>query len=157
MVGSGTRVLDVPGRVLVPGCIDPHVHPAHLITPSAFARHILALGTTTVFDDTLQIWALGGLAGFRVVADALARSPLKFFWMIRVHAQSRILDEERRFARAHLARALAHPWVVAAGEVTRWPDVQAGKPELMARLDLARRRGRRVEGHTAGGRHRHRG
>src|SRR5512144_1016838 len=84
MVGPRTRVLEAPGRVLVPGYIDPHVHPAHLTTPSAFARHILPLGTTTVFADSLQVWALGGVKSFRVVADALARSPLKFYWMIRV-------------------------------------------------------------------------
>ena len=150
MVRSRTRVLDVPGRVLVPGYIDPHVHPAHLTTPSAFARHILALGTTTVFADTLQLWELGGLEAFRVVAGALARSPLKFYWMIRVHAQSRSRDENRRFAPRDLARALAHPWVVAAGEVTRWPDAHDGRLSLLERLALAQRRGQRVEGHTAG-------
>jgi adenine deaminase len=150
MVGPRTRVLDATGRVLVPGYIDPHVHPAHLTTPSAFARHILALGTTTVFADSLQIWELGGLRAFRAVADALARSPLKFYWMIRLHAQSRTADEARRFARRDLARALAHPWVAAAGEVTRWPDVHDGRPYLLQRLALAQRRGQRVEGHTAG-------
>src|SRR5947207_6267228 len=95
MVGARTRVLEVDGRILSPGYIDPHVHPAHLVTPSALARHLLPLGTTTVFADTLQLWELGGLAAFRVVADALARSPLKFYWMIRPHAQSRTVDEAR--------------------------------------------------------------
>ncbi len=60
MVGRRTRVIDASGRVLCPGYIDPHVHPAHLITPSAMARHIVPLGTTTVFADTLQFWELGG-------------------------------------------------------------------------------------------------
>lgn len=150
MVGAGTCVLEVAGRVLVPGYIDPHVHPAHLVTPSALARHLLPLGMTTVFADTLQIWELGGLGAFRAAADALARSPLKFYWMIRPHAQSRSLDEGRRFPVADLARALAHPWAVAIGEVTRWPDAWGGRPDLLARLDVALRRGRRVEGHTAG-------
>jgi adenine deaminase len=150
MVGPRTRVLDVAGRVLVPGYIDPHVHPAHLVTPSALARHLLPLGTTTVFSDTLQFWELGGLAAFRRVADALRRAPLKFYWMIRPHAQSRSPDETRRFRVRDLARALAHPWTVAIGEVTRWPDAWNGRPELLTRLDLALRRGQRVEGHTAG-------
>src|SRR5262245_24797991 len=97
MIGRGTRVLDVAGRTLSPGYIDPHVHPAHLVTPSALARHLLPLGTTSVFADTLQLWELGGLRAFRVVADALARSPLKFYWMIRPHAQSRTVDEPRRY------------------------------------------------------------
>jgi adenine deaminase len=150
MVGPATRVVDAGGRVLVPGYIDPHVHPAHVVTPSALAHHVLPLGTTTVFADTLQFWELGGLRAFRTVADALAASPLKFFWMIRVHAQTRTTDEPRRFPVRDLARALAHPWTVAAGEVTRWPEVHAGSADLLARLQLALARGQRVEGHTAG-------
>jgi adenine deaminase len=150
MVGPRTRTLDATGRILVPGYIDPHVHPAHVVTPSALARHVLPLGTTTVFADTLQIWELGGLRGFRVVADALARAPLKFYWMIRVHAQARSHDERRRFPTRDLARALEHPWAVAAGEVTRWPDVHAGSADLLRRLEIALARGQRVEGHTAG-------
>jgi adenine deaminase len=150
MVGPRTRSLDAGGRVLVPGYIDPHVHPAHMVTPSALARHLLPLGTTTVLADTLQFWELGGLRAFRTVADALARSPLKFYWMIRVHAQARSLDEPRRYRLPDIERALAHPWTIAAGEVTRWPEVWGGGQDLLTRLDLALRRGQRVEGHTAG-------
>ncbi len=150
MVGPRTRVLDVAGRFLVPGYIDPHVHPAHLVTPSALARHVLPLGTTTVFADTLQLWELGGPGAFRAVADALAASPLKFYWMVRPHAQSRSTDEPRRFRLADLRRALRHPWAVAVGEVTRWPDAWSGAGDLLRRLDLAHRARLRVEGHTAG-------
>ena len=149
-IGPRTDVLDVSDRLLVPGYIDPHVHPAHLVTPSTLARFILPLGTTTVFADTLQFWELGGVRAFRLAADALTRCPLKFYWMIRLHPQVRTHDETRRYSIAALDRALAHPWVVAAGEVTRWPDVQAGAPWLLRRLELAERRGLRVEGHTAG-------
>jgi adenine deaminase len=150
MVAPRTRVLEAVGQVLVPGYIDPHVHPAHLVTPSALARHLLPLGTTTVFADTLQFWELGGLSAFRAAADGLARSPLKFYWMIRPHAQSRSADEPRRFPLRDLAQALTHPWAVAIGEVTRWPDAWGGRRDLLVRLDLALARGRRVEGHTAG-------
>ena len=150
MLGPRTKTLDATGRILVPGYIDPHVHPAHMVTPSGLARHLLPLGTTTVFADTLQFWELGGLRAFQTVADALAPSPLKFYWMIRVHAQARTTDEARRYRRRDLARALAHPWTIAAGEVTRWPEVWGGSADLLGRLDLALRRGQRVEGHTAG-------
>jgi adenine deaminase len=143
MVGPRTRTLDAAGHILVPGYIDPHVHPAHVVTPSSMARHLLPLGTTTVFADTLQIWELGGLRAFRVVADALAASPLKFYWMIRVHAQARTTDEARRYPLRDLARALAHPWAFAAGEITRWPEVFGGSADLLGRLDLALSRGQR--------------
>ncbi len=54
MVGPRTTTLDAGGRVLVPGYIDPHVHPAHMVTPSGLARHLLPLGTTTVFADSCR-------------------------------------------------------------------------------------------------------
>ncbi len=152
MVGARTTVIDATGHVLVPGYIDPHVHPAHIITPSALARHVLPLGTTTVFADTLQFWELGGRRAFVAVADALARAPLKFYWMLRVQGQTRTPDEPRTFRRRELARALAHPWVAAIGEVTRWTEIHAGEPALLARLDLGRAGALRVEGHTAGAR-----
>jgi adenine deaminase len=148
MVGPRTRVVDAKTQVLVPGYIDPHVHPATLTTPAALARFILPLGTTTVVADTLQFWELGGLAAFRAVADALLASPLRFYWMLRPHAQSRAPGEWRRFEPRALARAMAHPRALAIGEVTRWPDAWRGDPELLRRLAVAR--GARVEGHTAG-------
>jgi adenine deaminase len=152
MVSARTTVLDAAGQVLVPGYIDPHVHPAHVITPAALARHVLPLGTTTVFADTLQFWELGGVRAFVTVADALARGPLKFYWMLRVQGQTRTTDEARRFRPRDLARGFAHPWVAAVGEVTRWADIHAGDPELLSRIGLARARRLRVEGHTAGAR-----
>src|SRR5258706_6375319 len=83
MIGPRTRVVDASGRVMVPGYIDPHVHPATLTTPAALARFALPLGTTAVVADTLQFWELGGPAAFRAAADALMPAPLRFYWMIR--------------------------------------------------------------------------
>ncbi len=149
-LGPRTRVLDATGKVLVPGYLDPHVHAAQVTTPSALARFVLPLGTTSVFADTLQLWHLGGLRAFRAVADALRPAPLRFYWMIRTAAQSRVRDEARRFRTADIARALRHPRVVALGEVTRWPEVVRGDAAMLRRLALAHGRLPRVEGHTAG-------
>ena len=150
MVGPRTRVLDAQDRILCPGYVEPHSHPANLVTPSGLARHIVPLGTTTLFGDQLQFWELGGHRAFRLAADALARGPLKIYWMLRVHAQSRSRDEARRFAVRDLVRAIDHPWVAAIGEMTRWYEAYRGDPDLLARLALASARRKRVEGHTAG-------
>ncbi|HXJ77555.1 MAG TPA: adenine deaminase C-terminal domain-containing protein [Candidatus Methylomirabilis sp.] len=150
MVRARTDVIDVTGRILVPGYIEPHAHPSNLVTPAALARYVLPLGTTTIFGDTLHFLELGGLRAFLAVADALAASPLKFYWMIRAHGQSRAAHDARRFPLRAIARALAHPCAAAIGEVTRWPEVHRGDRQLLGRLALARARGLRVEGHTAG-------
>src|SRR3989442_2656568 len=150
MVGARTTVLDATGRILVPGYIDPHVPPAHVTSRSALAAFALAGGRQRVFADTLRFMELGGVRAFLRVADALAGAPLKFYWMVRPHAQSRTADEARRFPLRDLVKALAHPRAVAVGEVTRWPDAWSGRPDLLRRLALAPARLPRVEGHTAG-------
>lgn len=150
MIGARTRVIDARGRVLSPGYVEPHAHPEPFVTPSALARAILPLGTTTMFADTLPALQLGGLRGFRAMADALADLPLKYYWMVRVLPQARLRDEPRAFPLRDVARALGHPRAVAAGEVTRWPEIHRGDREVLRRLHLALSHGRRVEGHTAG-------
>src|SRR3989449_11615608 len=109
MVGSRTTVLHATGRILVPGYIDPHVHPAHVTTPSARARFVLPRGTTSVFADTLQFMELGGVRAVLRVADALAGAPLKFYWMVRPHAQARTADGGRRLPPRGLVNACGPP------------------------------------------------
>lgn len=150
MVGRRTEVIDATGRTLVPGYIEPHAHPWNLATPAALARHVLPLGTTSIFADNLTLYLTCGVRGFETAVAALARGPLKFYWMVRPHAQSRTAGEARRFPLGALRRMLDNPWAAAIGEVTRWPDLFAGRRELFERLALAPARGKRIEGHTAG-------
>ena len=150
MVGPRTEVIDATGRTLVPGYIEPHAHPWNLGTPAVLARHVLPLGTTTIFADNLLIYWLAGVTGFERTVAALARGPVKFYWMVRPHGQSRTLDEGARFPVRALARMLDNPWAAAVGEVTRWTDLVAGRLELFERLALGHARGKRIEGHTAG-------
>ncbi len=150
MVGPRTELIDARGHTLVPGYIEPHTHPWSLVTPAGLARHVVPLGTTSIFGDSLTAYELGGLAGFERAVAALARGPLKFYWHIRPHGQTRTRDEARRFPLAAVRRMLANPWSAAIGEVTRWPDLVAGRRDLLDRLALAPAMGKRIEGHTAG-------
>ncbi len=150
MVGPRTEVLEASGRTLVPGYIEPHTHPWNLSTPAGLARHVLPLGTTTLFCDNLLLAWLAGLRGFERAVAAISRWPVRFYWMVRPHSQSRVPGEEAHFPLRALARMLDHPRVAAVGEVTRWTDLLAGRPEVFERLALAPARGKRIEGHTAG-------
>src|SRR5437667_6547296 len=46
-IGARTRVLDVSGRVLVPGYIDPHVHVGNLVCRLLLEQNELPSGTTS--------------------------------------------------------------------------------------------------------------
>ena len=150
MVGARTEVIPARGRILCPGYIEPHSHPWNLVTPAVLARHVLPLGTTTIFADNLPVYELAGPRGFEAATRALTRLPLRFYWMVRVHAQSRSTGEARRFPAGALARLIDNPRVAAVGEITRWPELLEGDRRLLDRLALAAVRRKRIEGHTAG-------
>src|SRR5262245_13817521 len=137
MVGARTEVVDASGHTLVPGYIEPHAHPWVFTTPTALARHVLPLGTTTIVGDNLVAYLLGGVSGFERAAAAVARGPLRFYWMVRPHSQARGPDERGRFPLPAMRRMLRHPAVLAVGEVTRWHDVLSGQPALLERIGLA--------------------
>jgi len=98
----------------------------------------------------LQFWELGGARAFTAVADALARSPVKFYWMIRPHAQSRTIDEAGGSRCATSPAPSRIRSAVAAGEVTAGPTCTPAIQILIARLDLALARGQPRRGPTAG-------
>src|SRR3990172_5787690 len=151
MVGPRTEVISARGRILCPGYVEPHSHPWNLVTPAVLARHVLPLGTTTIFADNLPVYELAGARGFEAAVSALARLPLRFYWWARVHAQSRSNGEARRFSVGTLARLLDNPRVVAVGEITRWPEALEGDRGVLERLALAAARRERVGGDTGGG------
>ncbi|KPC98450.1 putative adenine deaminase YerA [Geobacillus sp. BCO2] len=52
-VDEACEIVDCRGYVLVPGYIEPHVHPFQLYNPHSFARYAAAHGTTTLLNDNL--------------------------------------------------------------------------------------------------------
>lgn len=149
-VGKKTLVLNVEGKTLIPGYVEPHCHPWLLYNPLSFAREAARTGTTTFFCDNLAFFSLMGLDVFESFMTALMDMPVKFFWFCRAVPQTPMEKEEMLFSVENVRRLLMHPGTASLGEITRWQDLLAGHPGIMAMIDAARGLGKRVDGHTAG-------
>jgi adenine deaminase len=145
--GRAARVIDVTGKTIVPGYIEPHTH-ALLANPAQLAYAIGAHGTTTAAVDALPLMMTAPPTHLADVLAALSRLPVSLRWLIRLHPQS--FADEERFALRDLQDLWRQPFTAAVGEVTRWPDVLAGDPALLEKIAAARSDGRRVEGHAPG-------
>lgn len=142
-----TRTIDVTGKILVPGYIEPHGHILG-VNPAEFAKAVLARGTTTAVIDALPLMMLLSLDRVESVLELLAALPMKIRWLIRLHPQS--FGQEAKFAVEQLRRLWRLPCAAAVGEVTRWVDVLQGDPDLLEKIRAARTDGKRVEGHAPG-------
>ena len=75
IVGTGgtyvaKEVIDVAGRILVPGFIDTHLHiESSLITPFEFDRCVTPRGVTTVICDPHEIFFFQAEDGIRDFAE----------------------------------------------------------------------------------------
>ena len=75
--------IEVPGRYLVPGFIDGHLHlESSMLTPRELARALVPLGTTGIVADPHEIANVWGLRGLEYLLAASAGLPLDIFFML---------------------------------------------------------------------------
>jgi adenine deaminase len=66
--------------------------------------------------------------------------------------QDPALCNTRSFSQAEVAEAMADPRVLGLGEVVSWLRLTQGDAEIVERIEMARRQGKIIHGHTAGAR-----
>mgnify|MGYP001248598022 CR=1 FL=1 len=144
------EAVDISGKVLVPGYIEPHTHPWCLYSPASLLEVAVPDGTTTLVYDNLFFFLSHGVDGLRTIVDALRDAPAHIRWVARISPQSAYPDEAERFTIETIAPMLSWPEVVASGEITNWMSVARGEPRVAAGIAAAKAARRRVEGHNAG-------
>jgi adenine deaminase len=81
--GSSTKEIDLHGKYIAPGLIDPHTHiESTYLRPSEFSKAVMARGTTTVFADPHEIANVTGVAGLEYMARELSESLLRVFLLV---------------------------------------------------------------------------
>ncbi|HEX7066198.1 MAG TPA: adenine deaminase C-terminal domain-containing protein [Bacillales bacterium] len=147
---TGTEVTDCSDHFIVPGYIEPHVHPFQLYNPHTFARYASVRGTTTLVCDNLVFSLRTGKKKAFTLIDRLQDLPTSIFWWGRYDAQTELSDENDIFTTENVHAWLNHPAVLQGGELTSWPKVLAGDDEILDWMQMATRLGKPTEGHLPG-------
>jgi len=145
---EGREVIDVTGRILVPGFIDTHLHiESSLVTPYEFDRCVGPHGVTTAICDPHEIANVCGIPGIQYFLDASAETVMD----IRVNLSSCVPSTHMETAGARLEAAdliplMDHPRVIGLAEFMNFPGVLMKDPACLAKLDAFR--GRHIDGHA---------
>ncbi|RJR52967.1 MAG: adenine deaminase [Desulfobacteraceae bacterium] len=148
--GEGPIRLDVSGKLLVPGYMEPHCHPWNIYNPVSFGEEACRFGTTTLVCDNLFFYMFMGVDLFQEFMEALSAMPIKYFWFVRVIPQTPMEGEEEVFSAANVKKVLRHPLALSIGEITRWKDLVHGEGKILECIRFAGEIRKRVDGHTAG-------
>ena len=133
---EGREVIDITGRIVVPGFIDTHLHiESSLVTPHEFDRCVLPYGVTTVICDPHEIANVLGTEGIRYFLD----SALETVMDIRVQLSSCVPATHLETSGADLPieKLLPfrnHPKVIGLAEFMNFPGVVHKDPVCLAKL-----------------------
>ncbi|MDX5475619.1 MAG: amidohydrolase family protein [Bacillaceae bacterium] len=145
-----TEYVDCSTYFLVPGYIEPHVHPFQLYNPLSFAQYASLSGTTTVVSDNLVlVLQLTKLKAFSFIKE-MNKFPVTTYWWSRFDAQTEIKNEEEIFTTPAIKEWLDQDSVLQGGELTSWPKLMAGDDLILEWIQETKKRRKPVEGHLPG-------
>jgi adenine deaminase len=150
---EGWETVDCTGLILLPGFIDGHMHlESTKLMVDQFARAVLPWGTTTVVLDPHEIANVFGLRGVRALLRASEAIPLDYFVMASSCVPASPFETSAETVTAQdIERFLAEePRALGVAEMMNFPSVVAGEDDALAKLEVAERMGRHVDGHAPG-------
>lgn len=147
---EGAEQVDATGKWIVPGYIEPHVHPFQLYNPETFAYFAAQRGTTTFLADNLMLLMSINRREAFTLLDQLKELPFTFYWWARFDSQTNLQNEAEMFAPEEVEQWLKRDDVLMGGELTGWPRLLHGDPVMTQSLQHAKRLGKKVEGHFPG-------
>jgi adenine deaminase len=145
---EGRTVIDITGKIVVPGFIDTHLHiESSLVTPHEFDRCVLPYGVTTVICDPHEIANVLGTEGLQYFLDSAVETIMD----IRVQLSSCVPATHLETSGADLPieRLLPfrkHPKVIGLAEFMNFPGVIHKDPIALAKLEAFQ--GGHIDGHA---------
>ncbi len=137
---------------ILPGFIDAHVHiESSMLVPSEFARLAVLHGTVATVSDPHEIANVLGILGVDFMIRNGSQVPFHFYF----GAPSCVPATSFETAGAELGpeavgELLQRPEIKYLAEMMNWPGVISGDSKVMAKLALAHKMGKPVDGHAPG-------
>ena len=137
---------------LCPGFVDAHVHiESSMLPPPEFARLALIHGTTATVSDPHEIANVLGIEGVRYMQRESARTPLKIHLGIPSCVPATPFETAGAVMGPDAVEELCRDEsLIYLSEMMNFPGVVHGDPEVMEKLALAKRHGKRIDGHAPG-------
>lgn len=147
---QGEKEIDLNGAYLTPGFIDGHVHiESSMMLPHRFAQAVVPAGTTTVVTDPHEISNVLGLHGISFMREASQNLPLRVYTMLPSCVPATSFETSGFDLTAYdLSLLIDKDWILGLAEMMNFPGVINRDPNVMAKIDLALRHKKRVDGHA---------
>lgn len=146
----GKNELDVDGAYVTPSFIDGHVHlESTMLMPDEFVKAVLPVGTTTVIIDPHEISNVFGLHGISFMHEAVKKLPIDVYTMLPSCVPATKYETSGLDLNSYdLSLLIDKPWVLGIAEMMNFPGVLNLDKDVMAKIELAKSKGKRIDGHA---------
>ena len=146
----GEKEIDINGAYVTPSFIDGHVHlESSMMLPKEFAKAVLPAGTTTVIIDPHEISNVFGLHGISFMHEAVKNLPMDVYTMLPSCVPATPFETSGFDLNSYdLSLVIDKPWVLGIAEMMNFPGVLNLDKNVMAKLELAKSKDKRIDGHA---------
>ena len=137
-------------RYILPGFIDAHIHiESSMLPPSEFARLAVCHGTVATVSDPHEIANVMGVEGINYMIDNGKRVHFKFYFGAPSCVPATPFETSGFSLDADTIEGLmARDDIYYLSEMMNYPGVLADDPEILKKLEAAKRYGKPIDGHA---------
>jgi len=137
---------------IIPGFVDAHVHvESSMLVPSEFARIAVVHGTVGVVSDPHEIANVLGVSGIDYMIKNSKKSPMKFFFGVPSCVPASPFENTGCILSSDdVEKLLKRDDLYFLAEVMNYPGVLSRDPEIISKIESAKKYGKPVDGHAPG-------
>ncbi|MEI6885814.1 MAG: adenine deaminase [Bacteroidota bacterium] len=137
---------------ILPGLIDSHIHiESSMLIPSEFARLAVVHGTVATVSDPHEIANVLGVPGIKFMIENGRKVPFKFNFGASCCVPATPFETAgASLGLKEIEELLSMKEIRYLSEMMNFPGVLFDDPEVLAKIELARKHGKPVDGHAPG-------
>ncbi|MFA4915611.1 MAG: adenine deaminase [Syntrophales bacterium] len=147
-----TRETKKQETYIIPGFVDAHVHiESSMLPPSEFARVAAVHGTVAVVSDPHEIANVLGMEGVNYMIENAKTVPLKFFFGAPSCVPASPFETNGAvIGPEHVEELLKMAEIKYLSEIMNFPAVISGAPDIYAKISIAKKYRKLIDGHAPG-------
>jgi adenine deaminase len=153
LIGPHTSIINASDLYAIPGFVDAHLHvESSMLTPTEFCRIVGKHGTTALLWDPHEIVNVAGIEALKVAIEETMKIPIHVYFVVPSCVPSSPGNETSgaHLSVALVAKALKLERVIGLGEVMDYPGVLSCSPEVIKKIEFAKRMRMLIDGHAPG-------
>lgn len=142
----------VETQYILPGLIDAHIHiESSMLIPAEFAKMAVVYGTVASVSDPHEIANVLGIDGVKYMIKNGDTVPFKFFFGAPSCVPATAFESSGAvLGVAEIEKLLAMPEIKYLSEMMNFPGVIFGDQEVAAKISLAKKHNKPIDGHAPG-------